>query len=253
MSLTDKTLYEFGRFQFDPADRLLLEDGRPVALTPKALEILLILVQNGSRLTTKEELMRKVWPDSFVEEANLTVNISALRKILGETSDGGSHIETVPKSGYRFVAAVRELQDEHRPSQGPSPPGAMLNSGSTDVPEDSGSPAVKSKYPSSRWLVLTTAFLILAIAAISYVVYRRQSPHGHATAVNQPRRLAILPFQNLRDDRADDFLGFSLADAAITKLGYVSTLVVRPSYAVQKYTAHPVDLQRVASELNVDT
>src|SRR4051812_29541115 len=95
-------LYEFGRFRFDPANHLLLSEGTPVSLTPKSFEFLLVLVQNGTNLTTKEELMQKVWPDSFVEEANLTVNISALRKLLGETTEGQPYIETVPKKGYRF-------------------------------------------------------------------------------------------------------------------------------------------------------
>jgi DNA-binding winged helix-turn-helix (wHTH) protein len=72
-------LYEFCTYRFDPENHLLESAGGPVSLTPKAFEILLVLVQNGSRLTTKEELMRRVWPDSFVEEANLTVTISALR------------------------------------------------------------------------------------------------------------------------------------------------------------------------------
>src|SRR5215475_8832795 len=115
MPFRTKALYEFGRFRFDPADRSLLREGRPVSLTPKAMEILSVLVQNGSRLTTKEELMRRVWPDSFVEEANLTVNVSLLRKLLGETEEGQQFIETVPKSGYRFVAPVREVEDEEAP------------------------------------------------------------------------------------------------------------------------------------------
>ncbi len=99
-------LYQFSRFRFDPENHLLESAGRPIPLTPKAFEILLVLVQNGSRLTTKEELMRKVWPDSFVEEANLTVNISALRRQLGETPEGQQYIETVPRKGYRFAVPV---------------------------------------------------------------------------------------------------------------------------------------------------
>src|SRR3569833_3255596 len=105
-----KPLYEFGNFRFDPANHLLLNGGSPVSLTPKVLEVLLVLVQNGSRLTTKEDLMRRVWPDSCVEEANLTVNISALRRILGEPADGRPYIENVHKKGYKFVAPVAEVQ-----------------------------------------------------------------------------------------------------------------------------------------------
>ena len=104
-------MYEFGRFRFDPQNHLLLSGGDPVAITPKAFEVLLVLVENGGRLTTKEELMRKVWPDSFVEEANLTVNISALRRLLGETADGRPYIDTVPKKGYRFVATISEVRE----------------------------------------------------------------------------------------------------------------------------------------------
>jgi DNA-binding winged helix-turn-helix (wHTH) protein len=103
-------LYQFCRFRFDPENHSLESEGNPISLTPKAFEILLVLVQNGTRLTTKEELMRKVWPDSFAEEANLTVNISALRRHLGETPGGQQYIETVPKKGYRFAVPVSQLR-----------------------------------------------------------------------------------------------------------------------------------------------
>jgi DNA-binding winged helix-turn-helix (wHTH) protein len=98
---------------------LLLSQESPVPLTPKAFDVLLVLVQNGKRLTTKEELMQKVWPDSFVEEANLTVNISALRRLLGRMEDGQQYIVTVPKKGYRFVAPVSEVLE--KPSNGEHP------------------------------------------------------------------------------------------------------------------------------------
>jgi DNA-binding winged helix-turn-helix (wHTH) protein len=113
-------LYEFSRFRLDPENHLLQSEGIPISLTPKAFEILLVLVENGNRLTTKEELMRKVWPDSFVEEANLTVNISALRKQLGETPSGQQYIETVPKKGYRFAVPVSHSQADSHPANGRS-------------------------------------------------------------------------------------------------------------------------------------
>ena len=109
-----KGVYEFGKFRLDPANHRLLSGGTPVALTPKVFELLLVLVQNGSRLTTKEGLTRRVWPNTVVEEANLTVNISALRRLLGETADGRPYIETVPKKGYRFVAPVAEIPSPRR-------------------------------------------------------------------------------------------------------------------------------------------
>lgn len=115
MSPETKVLYEFGKFRCDPREHLLLCDGRPVSLSPKSFETLVVLIQSSGRLLTKDELMQQVWPDSFVEEANLTINISALRKALGESSGGQQYIETVPKRGYRFVAQVIEHRDDGEP------------------------------------------------------------------------------------------------------------------------------------------
>ena len=87
-----RRIYEFGPFHLDAGERLLSKDGQPVALTPKAFDTLLLLVQNGGRLVDKEELIRSVWPDSFVEENSLNRSIYVLRKTLGELSgQGGEH------------------------------------------------------------------------------------------------------------------------------------------------------------------
>jgi DNA-binding winged helix-turn-helix (wHTH) protein/TolB-like protein/Flp pilus assembly protein TadD len=250
-------LYEFGKFRFDPANHLLLSNGVPVSLTPKAFEVLLVLVQNGSRLTTKEELMRKVWPDSFVEEANLTVNISALRKLLGETDQGKPYIDTVPKKGYRFVEAVTEVQEgalnglsplEERVRDSGPPSTEPSDTTSLNISALPQSPAKKSS-----WLLLgipALGLLLTIVIGVGYFAYRDRPNRKHSS---EPHRLAVLPFQNLRANAESEFLGFSLADAVITKLGYVSELAVRPSYAVQKYKTQAIDIRRVASELNVDT
>ncbi|HJQ32054.1 MAG TPA: winged helix-turn-helix domain-containing protein [Pyrinomonadaceae bacterium] len=100
--------YEFGPFRLDPVERRLLREDSPVKLTPKVFDILLMLVRNGGRALEKEEFMREIWPDSFVEEGNLNRQISTLRKALGDGREGNRFIETIPKRGYRFVAGVRE-------------------------------------------------------------------------------------------------------------------------------------------------
>ena len=105
----ENRLYEFGRFRLDAGERLLFHDGRPVALTPKAFDLLLVLVEHSGRLTTKEMLMEKVWPDTFVEEMNLSRHISTVRKILEECAHGEQFIETVPKRGYRFIVPVSQV------------------------------------------------------------------------------------------------------------------------------------------------
>ena len=103
--------YQFGEFRLDSAQRLIFRAGRPVPLAPKVIETLLALVERGGTLVTKDELMARVWPDTFVEEGNLTQMISLLRKALEETGGGQSLIVTVPRQGYRndFFSANFEL------------------------------------------------------------------------------------------------------------------------------------------------
>lgn len=112
MNKASQHLFEFGHFQLDPANHLLLRDGQPVPLPPKAFDTLFLLVQNRGALMEREVLLETVWPDTFVEENNLTHYISMLRKTLGESENENQFIETVPKLGYRFVADVREVGEE---------------------------------------------------------------------------------------------------------------------------------------------
>jgi DNA-binding winged helix-turn-helix (wHTH) protein/pimeloyl-ACP methyl ester carboxylesterase/class 3 adenylate cyclase len=115
MTSRTRKRYRFGPFELDAHDRLLTTQGEVVPLTPKALDTLLILVELGGHVVTKDELIERVWPDSFVEQNNLAQNISALRKALGEGVDGIRYIDTVPKRGYRFIAPVSayEVTIEH--------------------------------------------------------------------------------------------------------------------------------------------
>lgn len=102
-------LYRFGEFTIDADQRVLLRHGKPLLLAPKVLETLLTLVQNGGRIIEKEELMKRLWPDTFVEESNLTYCIVQLRKTLGDEARHPSYIETIPKRGYRFMVDVEEV------------------------------------------------------------------------------------------------------------------------------------------------
>lgn len=111
-SLERNHVYYFGSFSVNQAERQLLRDGEPVHLAPKAFDLLLVLIRNKGCLVTKERLMQEVWRDVFVEEANLSVNIASLRKALEEADAEAEWIETVPKQGYRFGAAVSEIAGE---------------------------------------------------------------------------------------------------------------------------------------------
>src|SRR5262245_25382225 len=107
-----KHFYEFSNYRIDPEARVLLHDGKVAPMTPKLFGTLLALVERNGKVVTKDELIKFVWPDTFVEESNLTQNISMLRKLLGESPDEPQYIETVPRRGYRFVADVKEVAEE---------------------------------------------------------------------------------------------------------------------------------------------
>jgi DNA-binding winged helix-turn-helix (wHTH) protein/pimeloyl-ACP methyl ester carboxylesterase len=119
-----RTQYVFGPFRLDPADRLLTKQGELVPLTPKALDTLLVLIESGGHVVSKEALLERVWPDAFVEQNNLAQNISALRRALGETEAGPRYIDTVPKRGYRFVAPVSTEAEAEPAPQPRFTPGA---------------------------------------------------------------------------------------------------------------------------------
>ena len=106
-----KHLYDFDRFTLDASERVLLREGKPVRLTPKEFETLLALVRGAGRVLSKEDLLKEIWPDTFVGEATLAQNVFTLRKALGEAEGGGAFVETVPRRGYRFAVEVRERRE----------------------------------------------------------------------------------------------------------------------------------------------
>jgi len=107
-----KELYEFGPFRVDPEKEVLLRGGQPISLTPKTFQILLVLLRHQKEVVTKDDLMKSVWPDTFVEEANLSRNIFMLRKALGESPQDHQYILTVPGRGYRFAENVRLVPEQ---------------------------------------------------------------------------------------------------------------------------------------------
>jgi len=267
MSQETKQLYEFGRFTLDVEESRLLRDGRPVPLKPKVLETLLVLVENTGHVMDKEQLMKRLWPDSFVEEANLTVNISQLRKALGDDENGAHFIETVPKRGYRFAAQVtRVLADradlvvhertrsriviEESETGEEAQPAIDVGMSARGVAALPAAP-VKSLFWQSRRVQVMLLTSVVVVATAGYFIYSARTAKPRLPAGT--RTLAILPFRNLKDDRDTDFLGISLADAIITKLDYVSTIIVRPSAYMEKYRNRDIDPKAAAAELHVNT
>ncbi|MBV8834665.1 MAG: winged helix-turn-helix domain-containing protein [Acidobacteriaceae bacterium] len=253
--MNTRAVYEFGPFRLEPDERFLLRDRKPASLTPKAFDLLVLLVRNQGRLVTKDQIMQAIWPGSFVEEANITVLISTLRKVLGETEANDPYIKTVPKKGYRFTASVKIAEQAH---SDPIPHAPVPNEAPKDtiavepphIQREDAKPVVippVALLPSrsrKRITILAVLVAVILLAALTYFAYRSSSA---------PRTLAVLPLQNLRHDPDSEFLGFSLADAVISKLGLLSSVTVRPSSAIQKYTNRDLDIKRVATDLNVNT
>ena len=160
-------MYEFGPFRLDAAKRTLLRGQTPVALTPKAFDTLLLLVQNRDRVLLKDELMRSVWPESFVEESNLSQTIFVLRKIFGETAQDQRYIVTVRGTGYRFAEPVREL------------PPQLLQELNVDDPVPS--PPAPAPTPSHPWRVIAVVILVLVGLLVAAGVYYRSRQRAKLT------------------------------------------------------------------------
>jgi DNA-binding winged helix-turn-helix (wHTH) protein/TolB-like protein/Tfp pilus assembly protein PilF len=252
MSRQTEHFYEFGPFRLDPEERLLLREGHPVRLTPKAFEALVVLVERGGRLVGRDELMRALWPDAVVEEGNVDNCVHRLRKAMG---GGQDYIETVPKHGYRFVAEVRSLPHAYEEM---SVERHMLTrtvrEEEVQIEVEAGEAAL-STAPGSlvaagaaraarRALPLALGLLLLGAFAALALLYRPSATTGNARpaaaaveAASPPRTIAVLPFKIIgAAGGGEEYLGLGMADALITRLGHSRRIVVRPTSAVRRYT-----------------
>jgi DNA-binding winged helix-turn-helix (wHTH) protein/tetratricopeptide (TPR) repeat protein len=170
MPVQAKAVFEFGAFRLNPSERLLLRGQAPVRLPPKAFDALIFLVENRGRLLEKDELLQKVWPDTFVEESNLAQHISILRKALQDGEDGARFIETVPTRGYRFIGEVRELGNAASdanllPAPTPSQQLSSAESGYSE-PASSATVAVAEAHEARHGKVWKIAFAVLLVALL---------------------------------------------------------------------------------------
>lgn len=237
-------IYEFGRFVLDPQERVLLADGKPVHLTDKVFDTLLLLIENNGRLLTKDEMMTTLWEESFVEEGNLAKNVSRLRKILN--ADGASLIETLPKRGYRFAADVRELDGATS---------LLIRRNlrvkikhETEIEElDAPHPAkTLVGYKFAVALACGAVVILLAVGANYYLNRKAEIP------VSKTNSIAVLPLKSLAAEENNKALGLGLTDALISRLGSLRTMTVRPTSAVAKYAETDADALEIGRRLNVD-
>ena len=161
-SLKGREMYQFGPFSLDPTERVISRNGTPLTVTPKVFDTLLCLVRNPGRVLTKDELLKEIWPDTFVEEVNLAVNISTLRKILGENPQEAHYIATISGRGYKFVAEVQEVQKEDRCED--SAKDFVLRRATSDNATASVVPkGTLARVPGTRAIPATTAILAIGV------------------------------------------------------------------------------------------
>lgn len=278
-------IYEFGSFRVDALRRLLLREGKPVRLSGKAFEILLILLEQKGRLVTKDKLMRRVWPDAVVEENNLTVNMSALRKALGESPGEHRYLVTVPGRGYQFVADVREYSGEGATDSEATAAAAetltevstetryfkdevkQLSPGSpdlgvgpveathTDGAANHTQPITSAEYIGNgikrhkrAALVLLSALLATTIV-VSYFSYSRYLAGDNKAGISS---IAVLPFANNSDDPNAEYLSDGISESLINSLSQLPGLKVISINSSFKYKGKEVDIQEVAHVLGVE-
>jgi DNA-binding winged helix-turn-helix (wHTH) protein/Tfp pilus assembly protein PilF/TolB-like protein len=270
-------LYEFDSFRLDPANRLLTQFGKEVPLPGRAFDALLLLVARPGGLVTKDELMARVWGGSFVEESNLTVAISTLRRALSEDPHDRRYIQTVARQGYRFIAEVRELQEPPRRARAVVPQEPHVTSAVEEpATEQAAAPVelvteaaeaatavpsppqdVPGQYGKARsprvqtWVFgAVAAGLVLALVVGGRLLLRPREPL---------RSLAVLPYaidKSSSNSAAggsalNDFVLLGMTDGMISRLG--GELVVRPTSSVLRYSnAAPVGPVAAGREQGVD-
>ena len=183
--------YKFAPFIVDNRKHVLLRDGAPVSLTPKAFETLLVLIEAGGQVVEKDELMRRIWPDTVVEENNLAQCVSALRKALGEDPHEHRYVVTVPGRGYRFVASIRELDEEEAERVSQERPAASDDAIAEARPALSAASPIRESKRHKRAVVVALAALLVGVAAILSVppLIRQRFQTGQAPLQRKLSRL----------------------------------------------------------------
>lgn len=234
----NKQVYEFGEFLLDVDEKRLLRNGQRVSLQPKVFDMLTVFARRQGELISRDELMKAVWADTFVEETNLRFCIHGLRKALGKTPDGKEYIETIPKRGYRFNADSGGKSTEKTAE--------IEVSETIPLPERTSQEADQSKKRKSlKWAVVCG--LILALIAVgAWWFYQPTAPK---TALDF-ETLAVLPFESAGENQSD--LQIGLADAMITNLGKIKPLKVVPLASVRKLTGQNFEALDAGKELGAD-
>ncbi len=253
-----RRFYEFGPFRLDPNRHRLFCGDEVVALSPKAIQTLILLVENRGKLLERETLMDALWPHVIVEDANLTVAVSQLRKALNQNGDNAEFIETIPRVGYRFVADVCEvikvpapLIPEERKRLQPIADNAEANGTTTALPELQAKisllPEQRRPRRMQRRLIVALALcLIIAVAAIAYRLVRSSS-----SAPANISSVAVLPLKNLTGDPTAEYFSDGITESIISELSKIPELKVISRASVFVFKGKEIDPIEAGRRLGV--
>jgi TolB-like protein/DNA-binding winged helix-turn-helix (wHTH) protein/Tfp pilus assembly protein PilF len=234
------SVYEFDDIRVETEAFRVLKAGRPLAMEPKAFDLLGFLIQHRGRLVEKQELLDAVWKDTTVTENAMTRVVAQLRKVLGDPAGESRYIETVPTRGYRFIAPVR-LVDASSAATGPSGPQTPL------------APETTPRTGPGRGRTIGLAGGLAAAALVALLISFRPGLRN-ADAPDHPRirSLAVLPLANLTGDPAQEYFSDGMTDALITNLASLPGLRVISRQSVMRYKGSPKPLPEIARELGVE-
>lgn len=248
MNNGEKLIYEFEQFRLDEGKRLLFDvDGAPVSLMPKAFDILSYLVRHSGEVVEKDDLMTAIWPDTIVEENNLTQNISALRRALGEKHRENRFIATVPGRGYKFVAEVIEnpissIADPNSDRE------AKVEGLGPEIAKKTARRAEDEK-PSRFWLAGFAAIVLFVLSSMGFLYWRESAGQANGVSI---RSIAVLPFKPMAAENRDESLEMGMADTLISKLNGGDQLAVRHLSAVRRFNSLDQDPLEAGRLLGVE-
>lgn len=238
MSRKTGQIFLFEKFRLDAERFSLWREGELISIPPKALQLLLLLIEKEGEIVSREELLETVWQNTFVEEANINYTISLLRKSLGNSK----LVQTVPKRGYRIACAIRRIEPEYVSVAEIDP--VLRENEKREVIEDSRP---------KRWVLAAGLFFcLLALGGFGLYSLRYDVPENISLPQRNIRTLAILPFKNLNTDESDQDISLGLTDALISRIGSLKRIIVRPFSAVEKFSKGKKDSLEFGRELKCD-
>ncbi len=247
MNNEDNNLRSFGKFRLDSEKKVLWFADDPVNLALKEVELLCVLTENSGEVVTKDELLNKVWTDSFVEESNLSRHIYRLRKTFEEFGESGELIQTVPRRGYRFTGDIHQNGNRELIVERYSISQTLI-----EELEDSASPEMKVLPPlKSKWnnykIPITFGLIFISSILGFYFYFRKPTERQNINSI------AVLPLKTYSSNNNEEEISLRITDALITKLGGLKNTVVRPTNSVLRFAKADSDAVEAGKYLQVET